>query len=223
MIEPRGSTRPEGVYAILSERLLRGDADQLLAASRAALAGGARLLQYRDKWNPPGQKLALGRALANLCHVHGGRLIVNDDPALALAIDADGVHLGADDMPVAEARALLGADRLIGATCGNSLERARAAVRAGADHVAFGRFHPSRSKPSAPPASLDTLRSARELGVPICAIGGIQPQHVAEVVTAGADLVAAIDGIFGAHDIETATRAYVAAWHAARVHRSASH
>lgn len=223
MSPKRGTQGLAGIYAILSERLLRGDVDPLLAAARAALAGGAVLIQYRDKWNPPAQKCALGRALVGLCHAHGARLIVNDDPVLALEIGADGVHLGADDMPVAQARALLGADCLIGATCGDSLDRARAAIQAGADHVAFGRLYPSRSKPLAPPASLDTLRAARALGASVCAIGGIQPQHVAEVVGAGADLVAVIDGIFGAHDIEAATRAYAAAWRVARAQAAASH
>lgn len=203
-------TTPElrGLYAITSEAIVADEA-RLLAAAAAAIRGGAVLLQYRDKWNPPSTRLHLAQRLVALCSDARVRLIVNDDVALAAECAADGVHLGADDGDIAGARALLGADAVIGATCGNSLERARAAVRAGADYVAFGRFFISRTKPQAPPAELATLRAARtNLAVPICAIGGLTPQNAPIVIDAGADLVAAIDGVFGAPDIEAAAHAY---------------
>lgn len=197
-----------GLYAITSEAIV-ADQTRLLAAASAALRGGAVLLQYRDKWNHRVVRLRLARHLAALCREAGARLIVNDDATLAAECAAHGVHLGADDGDIAAARALLGGGALIGATCGNSLERAQLAVRAGANYVAFGRFFPSRTKPQAPPAELATLRGAHEhLAVPICAIGGATPDNAPQLIEAGADLIAAIDGVFGASDIEAAARMY---------------
>jgi thiamine-phosphate pyrophosphorylase len=106
----------------------------------------------------------------------------------------------------------LGPQAILGATCGDSLERARAAVAAGADYVAFGRLFPSRTKPDAPPAQLATLTAARHaVAVPICGIGGITPANAGAVRAAGAALIAAVDGVFGADDVAAAARAYVAA------------
>lgn len=197
-----------GLYAITSEAIV-ADEKRLLDAASAALRGGAVLLQYRDKWNPHALRVRLARGLVARCRDAGAGLIVNDDATLAAECGAHGVHLGADDGDIAAARALLGTAALIGATCGNSLERARQAVRAGADYVAFGRFFPSRTKPQAPPAELATLRGAHaSLTVPICAIGGVTPGNAQQLIEAGADLLAAIDGVFGASDIEAAARAY---------------
>jgi thiamine-phosphate pyrophosphorylase len=206
-------SRLRGVYAITPEHLVRNP-QRLLPAVGAALSGGIALLQYRDKWNTPPQREALARELLALCRSQGVPLIINDDAALAARIGADGVHLGASDGGLRAARALLGPQAVIGATCGNSLKRAQAAVLDGADYVAFGRFFASRSKPDAPPADLDTLRAARAaLPVPVCAIGGVTPLNAPALIGAGADLIAAIGGVFGhvddaAHDVETAARAY---------------
>ncbi|MEW6168942.1 MAG: thiamine phosphate synthase, partial [Pseudomonadota bacterium] len=197
---------------ITSEALVGHEA-RLLGAAAEAIRGGAVLLQYRDKWNPPSTRLRQASRLAALCREHGVPLIINDDPALAASAGAHGVHLGAGDAGIAPARARLGAAALIGASCGNSLARAQAAVAAGADYVAFGRFFASRTKPQAPPAEIETLRAARAaLGVPICAIGGITPDNADTLIDAGADLVAAIDGVFGAADVEGAARAYAHAF-----------
>lgn len=201
-----------GLYAITPDALVR-EPDRLLAAVSAAIRGGARLIQYRDKHNAPGARLALARALVRACHAADARLIVNDDAELAFAAGADGVHLGSSDGSLAAAREHLGPRALIGATCGNSLPRARTALSAGADYVAFGRFFSSTTKPDAPPADLQTLTLAkRELGAVICAIGGITPANAAALITAGADLIAAVDGVFGAADIEAAARAYGVLW-----------
>lgn len=201
----------QGLYAITPDALVR-DPPRLLTAVTAAMRGGARLIQYRDKINPPDARITIAAALLARCRDAGARLIINDDATLAASVGADGVHLGAGDGSLAAARALLGADAVIGATCGNSLERARRAIAAGADYIAFGRFFASVTKPDAPPAALATLQAARdELGVPICAIGGITPANLAAVIAAGADCIAAIDGVFGGDDIEAAARAYVAA------------
>jgi thiamine-phosphate pyrophosphorylase len=197
-----------GLYAITSEALGR-DPDRLAAGVRAALAGGARLIQYRDKRRDAPARRQAAEALLALCRERGAALIVNDDVELARAVGADGVHLGAADVPVREARRRLGDGALIGVSCSNRLERAVAAAEDGASYVAFGRFFASRTKPDAPPAELGVLRAARaRLRLPICAIGGITPANGAKLIEAGADLIAAVDGVFGAPDIEAAARAY---------------
>lgn len=201
--------RLRGLYAITPEALVRGETDALLAAVGAAIRGGARLIQYRDKWHAVDERLRRARALAAHCHALGAWLLINDDVELALDCDADGVHLGRSDGSLAEARARLGANAIIGATCHNSLDAAREAAQAGASYLAFGRFFSSKTKPDAPPAELATLAQARRaFGLPVCAIGGITPALAPQVIDAGADLVAAIDGVFGAADIEGAARAY---------------
>lgn len=198
-----------GLYAITSADICADDA-RLLVAVTAALRGGARWVQYRDKLARPEQRLRRAAALVTCCHAHGAGLIVNDDLQLALKVDADGVHLGAGDGDIAAARAQLGANRVLGVTCGDDLARARHAVSLGASYVAFGRLYPSNTKPDAPPARLETLReAARSLAVPVCAIGGITPARLPAVAATGARLIAVVDGLFGADDIEQAARAYM--------------
>ena len=200
--------RLRGLYAITSAELCR-QPPLLAAAVAAALTGGARLIQYRDKENAPREREALARELLVLCRARGAQLIINDDLALAERIGADGVHLGARDAPLRDARRRLGAAPLIGVSCANQLERALDAQQGGASYVAFGRFFPSRTKPEAPQAELPLLRQARAaLSIPICAIGGMTPQNAPAVIAAGADLVAAVDGVFGALDVAAAARSY---------------
>ncbi len=215
---PRFNPPLRGILAITSEAAVASP-QRLLAQARSALAGGAAILQYRDKWNDGAIKARNAVQLAELCRDFAAHLMINDDPALARSAAAAGVHVGADDVDVAAARRIVGDRAIVGATCGDSLLRAQRAVEQGADYVAFGRLFPSRTKPLAPPAHLATLAGARTLPAAICAIGGITPAHVATVVEAGADLVAVVDGIFGADDIEAATRAYVAAFTAADARR----
>lgn len=199
-----------GLYAVTSETLCRSPAT-LLAAVELALTGGAALIQYRDKWNDRPTRARNAQELKDLCQQHHALLIINDDVDLAAACGADGVHLGATDAPLAQARRQLGAGAIIGVTCANSLERAQAAEAGGASYVAFGRFFDSRTKPNAPPASLQLLTQARtRLHLPLCAIGGITPQNAGSVIQAGADMVAAVEGVFGATDIGTAARSYAA-------------
>lgn len=200
-----------GLYAITSPALCRAPA-RLPAAVEAALRGGAHLVQYRDKEADAAGRRRMAETLLTLCRAHGARLVINDDVALAAAIGADGVHLGASDLPLREARARLGDGALIGVSCANVLERALAAQDAGASYVAFGRFFPSRTKPDAPQAEPALLRQAHgRLRVPLCAIGGITPANARPLLEAGADLVAAVDGVFGdpaPAAIERAARAY---------------
>ena len=200
-----------GLYAITSAAVC-ADRARLLAAVAGALRGGAALIQYRDKQGTPAERSVNARTLTRLCHEYGARLIVNDDVALALDCGADGVHLGAADAPLAQARQALGAQAILGASCGPSLERAEAAIAGGADYVAFGRFFVSRTKPDAPPVTLELLRLARaRLHLPICAIGGVTPGNGGELLAAGADLLAAVEGVFSDPDpaaVEQAARAY---------------
>ena len=201
-------TTPGGLYTLTDPGLTPGE--RLLPAVDAAIRGGARLVQYRDKSDDAPRKLLEARALAELCRGHGVAFIVNDDPALAAAAGADGVHLGKDDPDVASARVQLGPRALIGVSCYDSLERAVAAAHAGADYVAFGSFYASGSKPNAVRAAPELLRQARHTlpGIPLCAIGGITPQNGASLIEAGADMLAVIRGVFAEADVTGAARAY---------------
>ncbi len=200
-------TRLRGLYAIADRTWL--DESRFAPAVRAALAGGARIIQYRDKLSAPVVREAIARTLADLSHEHAALFLVNDDAALARTVGADGVHLGREDMTIEQARELLGPGAVIGVSCYNDLERASAAERAGADYVAFGRFFPSRTKPQAAPATPALLRQARAaLRVPIVAIGGITPDNGASLIDAGADALAAIEGVFGQPDVRAAAERY---------------
>jgi thiamine-phosphate pyrophosphorylase len=142
------------------------------------------------------------------CRDAGVPFIVNDDARLAREVGADGVHLGEHDGDIAWARALLGDDAIIGASCYDDLQRARDAAAAGADYIAFGAFFPSSTKPNARRASIELLRDSAALGLPRVAIGGISPENARPLVEAGADLLAVVSGVFGATDPVAAARAY---------------
>ena len=192
-----------GLYAITD-----GPRPDLLDAVAQALAGGARLLQYRDKSADAARRHAEAVALRQLCTTHAVPLIINDDVALAQAVAADGVHLGKDDDDIAAARAVLGEDAIIGVSCYDSLARARMAARSGAGYIAFGAFFGSPTKPLAPRAPLDLLRQSAALGVPRVAIGGLTPDNAASLVEAGVDYLAVISAVFGAPDVRAAARRF---------------
>lgn len=197
-----------GLYAITDRRLATGL--QLADQVARALAGGARVIQYRDKGADQERRRREATALLRLCRQAGVPLIINDDLELAYQIGADGIHLGRDDPDPAAARARLGADALIGISCYNRLPLARQAQDAGADYIAFGRFFPSSSKPDAVPADPALLQEARrQLSIPIVAIGGITPENGGPLVAAGADMLAVIQGIFGQPDIQTACQRFL--------------
>ena len=200
-MHPRLTRR--GLYAISD-----GPRPDLLAAVKAALRGGAALLQYRDKTNDSARRAFEARALRELCARFEVPFIVNDDVELALAVGADGVHLGEDDADVASTRARLGAAAIIGTSCYDSLARARQLAAAGADYLAFGAFFPSPTKPNARRATPDLLREANPLGLPLVAIGGITPDNAPPLVAAGADFLAVISGVFGAADIAAVAEKY---------------
>ena len=198
-----------GLYAITREGY--PDAAALAEAVAAAVRGGAAVVQYRAKSAADAE--AEARRLLEICRAGGVPLIVNDGVDLAARIGADGVHLGKDDAGLAEARAMLGAHAIIGVSCYDSVERAVEAEAADADYVAFGRFFPSRTKPGAPCAHLETLAAAKaRLRVPVVAIGGITAENGGTLVSAGADLLAVIEGVFGDADPERAARRIISLW-----------
>lgn len=204
-----------GLYAITDGP--RGD---LLTVARAALEGGATMLQYRDKTRDRERRTSEAGALAALCGEFSVPLIINDDVELAYASHAAGVHLGEDDAGIAKARAILGSEAIIGVSCYDSLHRARDAASAGADYLAFGAFFPTTTKQVTRRATHSLLRDARQLGLPLVAIGGITPDNGKPLVEAGADFLAAIAGVFGAHDTRAAARRYADLFHAdARLRR----
>lgn len=194
-----------GLYAITDTDLLAG---HLLPTVEAALAGGAAIVQYRDKSDDHQRRESEARALLALCHRHDRPLLINDDVALALAIGADGVHLGRSDGALALARQQLGPDAIIGATCHDSLLYAAEAVAEGASYLAFGAIYPSATKPGARRAALETLTAARRFDLPIVAIGGISTDNAAPVIAAGADCVAVINALWSAPDITARARAF---------------
>jgi len=182
------------------------DPDLLADKVDAALRGGARVVQYRNKGASEQLRQEQAVRIARLCRDAGACFIVNDNIELARKVAADGVHLGKDDEGVGAARALLGPGKLIGVSCYNELWRARDAVAQGADYIAFGSFFPSPTKPGAVRAARDLLRAAKEFSVPIVAIGGITPDNAAGLIEAGADAVAVLSAVFDAPDVERAAR-----------------
>lgn len=201
---PHVSPAPRGVYLITPDET---DSARLLERVKPLLAG-TTWLQYRNKAVDAPTRLAQAQALRALCAEAGVPLIINDDAALAHAVGAAGVHLGEDDGDITAARALLGPQAIIGASCYDQLELAQRAVQAGASYVAFGAFFPSRSKVTPRRASLDLLRQSAALGVPRVAIGGLTPDNSPPVVQAGADLIAIISGVFAEVDPVAALQAY---------------
>ena len=199
-----------GLYAITPDE---PRTEILVGKVGQALRGGASLVQYRNKTAGPELRREQGRALAALCRAAGAPFIVNDDLALALALDADGVHLGADDGDLAEARQRLGQGKLLGASCYNRMELARTAAQAGVDYLAFGSVFSSGTKPGAVRAPLALFAEARRsFALPLVAIGGITHENAPQVFAAGADAVAVISAVFDAGDI-TASAAGFARLH----------
>jgi thiamine-phosphate pyrophosphorylase len=196
-----------GLYAIADTQYL--DDAHLMPAVGKAIAGGARIVQYRDKKHGTTDRAQQAGELASLCRKHGALFIINDDVELAKQVQAAGVHLGREDASLAQARAQLGPMAIIGVSCYNDLARAVRAQAEGADYVAFGSFFPSRTKPQAVRAGLELLCEAKQkLHIPVVAIGGITPENGAHLLAAGADALAVIEGVFGQVDIRAAAQRY---------------
>jgi thiamine-phosphate pyrophosphorylase len=193
-----------GLYLVTPDDM---DSARLFARVQP-LVPHAACLQYRNKRADAALRRQQADGLRTLCSDAGVPLIVNDDPALAMAVGADGVHLGEHDGAVATARALLGGDAIIGMSCYDDAALARDAAAQGADYLAFGAFFPSPTKPHARRAGIELLSGARHLGLPRVAIGGITPDNARALIAAGADLLAVVSGVFDAPDPLAAARAY---------------
>ena len=210
----RPAARLRGLYAVTPDI---ADTRDLVARVRAAIDGGAAAIQYRNKTATAALRFEQAQALAAACRDRA-LLIVNDDAELAAQVGADGVHVGDGDADVATARRHVGTGVIVGASCYDDLALAAARVREGADYVAFGSFFASRVKPAARHADIALLRTARTLGVPVVAIGGIDAANAPALFAAGADAVAVISDVFAharADDVARAARRLVDAWHGA--------
>ena len=196
---------PSPLYAILDRSVARdrGLPDLL----DLVLAGGCRLVQLREKTMPPAELLSLARQLVRRCREAEALFIVNDRADIAVAADADGLHVGQDDMPAREARALLRPGMILGVSTHDE-DQARAAVTDGADYVAVGSIFPTTSRVGFQLVGTALIRQVRPVvPVPLIAIGGITIDNAAEVMRAGADGVAVISAICAQPDPESATRA----------------
>jgi thiamine-phosphate pyrophosphorylase len=199
-----------GLYAITPDE---PSAELLLEKVRQAIAGGARTIQYRNKFADQVTRLWQAEALAAFTKSRDVVFIVNDSVELARVTDADGIHLGKEDSDVATAREALG-DKLIGVSCYNDLDRAIEAEKAGADYVAFGSAFPSATKPNAVHAPLDLYRQAmRKLSIPVVAIGGVTPNNAKALIDAGVDAVAVISDLFEANDIRARAELFSRLFH----------
>ena len=202
-------TELHGLYAITDSTLLADG--RLLPYAEAALKGGARLLQYRDKSDNAARRLREAEAMRDLCHRHGAQLIINDDAELAARLDV-GLHLGQGDGSLSAARALLGRRAIIGATCHARLDLAEQAIDEGASYVAFGRFFDSNTKPGAPAATPEMLEQARQrFSQPITVIGGVTLENAPDLIARGASLVAVVHALFAADsasEVERRARAF---------------
>lgn len=197
----RSARQIGGLYAVTPDM---ADTAQLLAKLGAALDGGCRLVQYRNKAASAALRLEQAAAIRSLTRRFGARLIINDHLSLALQVGADGVHLGRDDADhqgICEARiaARDHAGFMIGVSCYNQLPLAERAAQAGADYIAFGSMFTSGTKPQAVAAAPSLLSLAKSrFNLPIVAIGGISPQNARIVIESGADAVAVISSLFDA-------------------------
>ena len=193
-----------GLYLILDTQALRGRNELEVAAQ--AIRGGVKAIQLRDKNCGRAKLLKTAQSLKKVCAEKEALLIINDYLDIALAAGADGVHLGQDDLPVAEARRLLPMDKLIGCSTA-TVSQARRAQSDGADYVAVGSIYPTPSKEKFKLVGPGRLRQVKaRVSLPLIAIGGINQDNLGEVMKAGADGVAVINAVLGAEDIEEAAR-----------------
>ena len=181
---------------------------QLLTKVEAALTGGATIVQYRGKETRPDERRAMAENLKSLCGQHEARLIINDFPELAREIDADGVHLGQEDMSITQARQILGHQKMIGVST-HDVEQALKAEAHGADYVAIGSIFPTDSKDDTKLVGLKTLSMVRKaVRIPVVAIGGITPEGAFDALAAGADAIAVMSGIMADSDPARAAKEY---------------
>ena len=193
------------LYAITDRRALPAGVT-LAQAVEAALDGGVTCLQLREKTASAGEILALARTLLPLCRARRVPLLINDRVDIALAAGADGVHLGRDDLPLPEARALLGPDRILGATA-HTVEEALRAQAEGADYLGVGAMFPTGTKTDTVPTSADTLKAiCAAVSIPVVAIGGVNAQNLPTLAGTGIAGAAVVSAIFSQSDLTAAAR-----------------
>ena len=198
------SEKLRGLYVIVDPEVA-GTRD-LVEVARQAIEGGARLVQLRDKRPEKVLQMPRARALRKLCAKMGALFIVNDHVYIAVAVKADGVHVGQKDLPLKIVRRLAPPGMLVGCSTNNAQE-ARRAEADGADYVSVGRLYPTGSKEDTRPATPATLREVKAaVSVPVCAIGGINESNIDEVIAAGADMAAVMAAVIAAPDVREAAR-----------------
>jgi len=199
-MNPTTSNSPiSGLYAITPEC---ASTAVLVRKVAAALAGGVKVIQYRQKNQFADVQVSQAHELRKLCSTQNALLIINDNIELAIMVDAAGVHLGRNDMGLMEARGLLGEQKIIGISCYDQMQLAEIAASGGADYIAFGAFFSSAVKPDAVRADRAMIHAAKKkFNLPIVAIGGISLQNAPTLLSAGADAVAVISDLFNAPDI----------------------
>lgn len=185
------------------------DTQKMLEVTEAGLRGGAAIVQYRHKTASPELRREQAAQLQALCRRYGRPFIINDFVELALALDADGIHVGGTDAAVAQVRAAVGPSKIVGSSCYGSMQLARDAHAAGASYVAFGGFYPSRVKKyevSTPPEIV--AQAKKEIPLPNVVIGGMTQENSASLVQQGTDMVAVISSVYMADDPESAARGF---------------
>jgi len=196
-----------GLYVIIDTAALKGR--NHIEAVTQAISGGAKVIQLRDKVHSKKELLSIAGEMRKLCAAQNALFIINDYLDIVLAVDADGLHVGPDDLPIETARRLLPIDKILGGSA-RTVENANAASVQGADYIGVGAMYPTTSKDESEVVGPERLREIRKaVDIPIVAIGGINKDNIREVLAAGADSVAVIDAVFGAEDIEAATRQLV--------------
>ena len=209
----------QGLYLIAdTAQLIEKNTDTRIAS---LIEAGVSMIQFRDKTHPVDEhkKHRLARTIQAQCRSYDIPFIVNDDVSLAMAMDADGVHLGKNDMDMQEARQRLGPDKYIGVSCYASASRALQAQQNGADYVAFGAVFNSSTKPQAEHLASSTKKSlcmleklSKGINIPICAIGGITPDNAKQVLGCGVQIIAVASGILKAVNSRQAVEHYRYAW-----------
>lgn len=190
-----------GLYVITDPKL--STPETIVSDVTAALEGGAKIVQFRDKTSDFETQLNISKQLKTVCDKYHAALIINDNLELAKLSQAHGIHIGKNDADFQTVRNTLGDKIIIGVSCYNDLALAQSMQDKGADYVAFGRFFPSLTKPDAPQAEIDTLLKAKKkLSIPIVAIGGIDSSNAAQLIATGVDSIAVIQGVFAQPHIE---------------------
>jgi len=196
-----------GLYVIIDTQIL--ELKDAIGAASKAISGGAKVIQLRDKQNGKGELLVIAKQLKDICYKSSALFIVNDYLDIALASEADGVHVGQEDLPLSVIRNELQVDKIIGIST-KTLAQAQKAEAEGADYIAIGSIFSSPTKVNAMVVGLEHLRQVRKsVSIPIVAIGGISKKNIGEVMAAGADSAAVISAVLVQKDMESATRQLV--------------